>query len=124
MIDLLLQKIDDSDQDGAAALLESDLAQQGRAWAVHLSLFPVVQRVATPPFINPPLPKMYGILRDFLPYLAVDDLPALVRLEINEYARRTKLKVLTPPATVRRAVSFADVEAAFREANRQKAAVL
>ena len=124
MIDLLLQKIDDSDQDGAAALLGSDLVQPGKAWAVHLSLFPVVQRVANPPFINPHLPKMYGILRDFLPYLAVDDLPALVRLEINEYARRTKLKVLTPPATVRRAVSFADVEAAFREANRQKAAVL
>lgn len=123
MTNLLLQKVDDSDQDGAAALLGSDLARPGRAWAVHLSLFPVVQRVANPPFINPHLPKMYGILRDFLPYLAADDLPALVRLETNEYTRRTKLKALTP-AAVRRAVSFADVEAAFREADRQKAADL
>jgi len=123
MIELLRQRIDESDREGAAALLGSDLAQPGRAWAIHLSLFPVVQRVINPPFINPHLPKLYRICREFLPYLAAGDLPALVRLEINEYARRAKLQA-RPPAARRRTVSFAEVEAAFGAADPEEAAAL
>ncbi len=123
MIEQLLQRIDESNQEGAAALLGDELARPGRAWEIHLSLFPVVQRVTNAPFINPHFPKMHGIYRDFLPYLADEDLPALVRLEINEYARRGKLKA-RPPAAGRRAVSFAEVEAAFGEADPEKAAAL
>ena len=36
-------------------------------WKIHLSLFPAVDRVLNPPFINPHLPKMYNICRDLLP---------------------------------------------------------
>ena len=37
------------------------------SWEIHQSLFPVVQRVLNPPFINPHLPKMYRICREFIP---------------------------------------------------------
>ena len=38
-------------------------------WEIHLALYPTVTRVLNPPFINPHLPKMYHVCRDFLPYL-------------------------------------------------------
>ncbi len=62
------------------------------AWAAHLSLFPAVQRVLNPPYVNPHLPKMYAICRDLLPYLKTDDIPALLYVETLEYARRKKLE--------------------------------
>ncbi len=86
----LLQAIEASDAKAASKALEREMGRGGKAWEVHLSLFPVVQRVMNPPFINPHLPKMYRICREIIPYLEEDELSALIRLEVNEYARRAK----------------------------------
>ena len=69
MIDLLLQKMEESDKAGVSELVKSELSKKGQAWTIHSSLFPIVQRVLNPPFINPHLPKMYRICRELVPYL-------------------------------------------------------
>ena len=51
-------------------------------WAVHLSLFPAVQRVVNPPFINPHLPKMYNICGELAPHLSKEALASLVSQEL------------------------------------------
>lgn len=124
MIDQLLHKIEESDKDGAAALIKNLAGKKGQAWAIHLSLFPVVQRVLNPPFINPHLPKMYRICREFLPYLEEDDIPPLVRLEINEYTRRPKLSKLKKADTASSAISFHEVEIAIRNGDQERVANL
>ena len=124
MIDYLLQRIEESDAAGAADLVKDELQKKGKAWEIHLSLFPVVQRVLNPPFINPHLPKMYRIYREFKPYLLEEEIPALVRLEINEYARRAKLEKIPKPQLISSSVSFKEVESALRNQDREKAAVL
>lgn len=43
MIDLLLQKMEESDNGAVSELLKNEMTQKGQAWAVHLSLFPVAQ---------------------------------------------------------------------------------
>ena len=68
----LLQALEDSDVVGASRYLNENLTESNRAWEIHLSLFPLVQRVLNPPFINPHLPKMYRICREFIPYLETD----------------------------------------------------
>jgi hypothetical protein len=104
----------------------SRLKQEGPgsadAWRVHLSLFPAVQRVLNPPFINPHLPKMYAICRELLPYMEADDIPALLFMETMEYARRAKLEKRTQPALEQlaartldnRAALFSDAEQAIK----------
>lgn len=92
------------------------------AWRVHLSLFPAVQRVLNPPFINPHLPKMYAICRELLPYIEADDIPALLYMETVEYARRPKLGKHLQPAPEQtagrtvdnRAALFGDAEQAIK----------
>jgi len=123
-MDKLLHKMELSDQDGAWELVRDEMAKEGRAWEIHLSLFPLVQRVMNPPFINPHLPKMHGIIREFLPCLEGDDLPALVRLEINEYTRRPKSALLAKPSRHPQSVSFSGIETAIREEEREKCASL
>jgi hypothetical protein len=105
-------------------LLKKEMGKKGQAWEIHLSLFPVVQRVLNPPFINPHLPKMYRIYRELIPYLREDEIPALVRLEINEYARRRKLEKIPKAPLLTSPVSFQEVESAIRGQDREKAAVL
>jgi hypothetical protein len=83
------------------------------AWRVHLSLFPAVQRVLNPPFINPHLPKMYAICRELLPYMEADDIPALLYMEAMEYARRAKLEKHPQPAVEQTAGRTADNKAAL-----------
>jgi len=121
MIDLLLQKLEESDAAAAAGLIRDEIGKKGKAWEIHLSLFPVAQRVLNPPFINPHLPKMYRICREFHPYLRGGEIPALVMLEINEYARRPKLEKI-PRSRLNSPVSFTDLESAIRQGNREKAA--
>ena len=119
----LLQRMEQSDQNGAGELVTTKLAKGGRPWEIHLALFPLVQRVENPPFINPHLPKMYRIIREFLPYLEADDLPPLLRLEINEYSRLPKSaaleKTALPPS-----VTFAAIESAIRAQERDRTAAL
>ncbi len=123
-MDQLLQRMEQSDQDGAWEMAGEELAKGRGAWEIHLSLFPLVQRVMNPPFINPHLPKMYGIIREFIPCLEADDLPPLLRLEINEYTRRPKSALLAKPALHPHPVSFSEIETAIREGERERTAAL
>jgi hypothetical protein len=93
-------------------------------WALHLALYPAVQRVLNPPFINPHLPKMYHICRDFFPYLSREGQGALVFLEILEYTRRTKLEKVAPPPSPRSQVAFEDIEKAIALRDRDGTAFL
>ncbi len=106
-----------------AQLVRDEIGKKGNAWKIHLSLFPVAQRVLNPPFINPHLPKMYSICRDFHPYPREEEIPALVMLEISEYARRPKLEKI-PRGRLNSSASFMDIESAIRQGAREKAAAL
>jgi hypothetical protein len=120
----LLDAIEASDVARASDLLARNIKEGIDPWKIHLSLFPVVQCVLNPPFINPHLPKMYRICRELVPYLSQSRIAALVSLEVREYARRPKVekirrgKVLTSPVT------FKDIEAAIKENDPGKASVL
>src|SRR4030042_5392874 len=94
LIGKILQALEASDATQAEELFRKEMTRGGDAWEIHLSLFPLAQRVLNPPFINPPLPKMYRIYRELIPYLKKDEIPALIRLEINEHTRRPKLEKL------------------------------
>ena len=124
MADDLLQALEASDATQATELFMEKIAKGGDAWEIHLSLFPLVQRVLNPPFINPHLPKMHRIYRELIPYLKKDEIPALIRLEVNEYTRRPKLEKLPKASLLPSTVSFSDVESAIRERDREKTAVL
>jgi hypothetical protein len=115
MADDLIRALEQSDVAGASAELTAELRKGRDVWDIHLALFPVVQRVLNPPFINPHLPKMHGICREFLPYLEKEDLPALVRLEVTEYAQRPKLDQLPKGPGLRSSVSFREIENAIRD---------
>jgi hypothetical protein len=106
--------IDASDSARAVAAFDAAKSQGVETWDIHLGIFPVVQKVLNPPFINPHLPKMYGICRELVAYLDKDDVPSLVRLEVAEYARRPKLGELEA-GNPRRGVSFADIERSLRD---------
>jgi hypothetical protein len=120
----LLQMMEQSDLEGAQELIGEETAGKGRAWELHLSLFPLVQRVLNPPFINPHLPKMYRIIREFLPYLTEGDVPPLVRLEINEYTRRPKSPEMAGPSRHPSSVAFSRIGTAIRDGKRERAAAL
>jgi len=120
----LLKAINDSDPETASKIYERILADGGDPWAVHRSLFPVAQRVLNPPFINPHLPKMYAIYRELAAYLKPEDLPALMGLELREYARRPKLEIYPKPELPASRVAFGDIETAFRDRDRETAAAL
>jgi hypothetical protein len=119
----LLEALEASDVSGASGEFGKRMDQGEDAWRIHLSLFPVVQRVLNPPFINPHLPKMYRICREFLTYLKKDEIAALVRLEVNEYARRPKLEKLPKIDLLPSSISFKEIESAIREQNVDKTAV-
>ena len=124
MIDDLLQALEASDTTQATELFMEEITKGGNAWEIHLSLFPLVQRVLNPPFINPHLPKLYRIYRELIPYLNKDEIPALIRLEITEYARRPKLEKLPKVNLLTSTVAFSNVESAIREQDWEKATVL
>lgn len=123
-MDQLVQMVERSDLEGVRGQMRSALTGKGQAWATHLSLFPVVQRVLNPPFINPHLPKMYRIIREFIPYLESDDIPPLVRLEIIEYTRRPKSTGVSKTPDQYSNVSFDRIEAAIRAGEKETAAAL
>lgn len=120
----LLKALEASDVSGAIEQFKQEIGKGNDPWEIHLSLFPVVQRVLNPPFINPHLPKMYRIYREFAPYLRKDEIPALVQLEITEYAQRPKLKKLPKADLLTTPVSFNDVESAIRKQDWEKTAIL
>ena len=123
-MDDLLQVLEASDPTQANELFMKEMAKGRDAWEIHLSLFPLVQRVSNPPFINPHLPKMYCIYRELIPYLKKDEIPAFIRLEITEYAKRPKLEKLPKANLLTSTVSFTDVESAIREQDWEKTSLL
>ena len=102
--------------------LRSEIAAHPEPWRIHLALFPEVERVLNPPFINPHLPKMYSICRDFVPYLSKRGMASLVYLELVEYARRTKLEKLAPHSTPDYPVTFEEVEKSIAQGDRDETA--
>jgi hypothetical protein len=122
--DDLLQALEASDVPRSSELLRKRLRKGDDAWEIHLSLYPLVQRVQNPPFINPHLPKMYRIYRELEPPLRKNDVPALIHLEVAEYARRPKLKELPKAKPLSSSVSFRDVEAAIGDGDWERTAAL
>jgi hypothetical protein len=106
----LLESISASDVPGTLEVFDESIAGGVDPWQIHLSLFPVVQRVLNPPFINPHLPKMYRIICELAPCIDKAYWPALVRLETNEYARRPKLPKTGARKTAAVNVLFGDIE--------------
>lgn len=124
MIDGLLQAVEASDVTRASEEYREKVRNGRDPWEIHLSLFPVVQRVLNPPFFNVHLPKMYGVNRDLIAYLEKDEIPDFVYLEVREYARRPKLEKLPRVGTLTSAVSFQDVESAFRKKDWERSTFL
>jgi hypothetical protein len=120
----LLEAIEASDGARASALLKKLVGRGVDPWKIHLSLFPVVQRVLNPPFINPHLPKMHGIYRELVPSLNPEKIADFVSLEIMEYARRPKMEIIPKAAALPSPVAFKEIESAVRQNDPGKAASL
>ena len=120
----LLDAIEASDVARASDLLTRSIKGGNDPWETHLSLFPVVQCVLNPPFVNPHLPKMYRICREFYPYLGPDRVAPLVFLEVREYARRPKLEKIRRGNALASPVTFKDIETAIKEIDLEKASIL
>jgi hypothetical protein len=119
----LADAVENSDTARISAMKET-IKNHEDPWQIHLSIYPAVQRVLNPPFINPHLPKMYNICRDFVPYLSKEGVGSLVYLELVEYARRAKLEEASPKPFPRLQASFADIEKAIGMKDREKAMLL
>jgi hypothetical protein len=119
----LLSAVEESDTSAVKKLFNEMIRRGENAWEIHLSLFPVVQRVLNPPFINPHLPKMYCIYRELMPYLKKDEIPSFVNLEVTEYSHRPKLEKLPKETLPPSAVSFNDIETAIRHQDLEQTAV-
>jgi hypothetical protein len=113
MYDDLLTAIETSDLPRALTHLDSLLSEGHEPWIIHEALFPLVHRVLNPPFINPHLPKMYAVNREFVQFLESDDIATLLRLEVEEYTRRDKVPPLAKPSSIPLITDFGDIEAAI-----------
>src|SRR4030067_3797743 len=120
----LLEAIETSDVEGALKLLERSIREGADPWEIHLSRFPVVQRVLNPPFINLHFPKMYNICRELVSYLSKDKIGALVPLEVTECARRTKMKEIRRASLPTHPIAFREIEVAIGESNPEKVTAL
>ncbi len=122
-VEELVHAVETSDTAKIISLKEA-IVNDPDPWGIHRALYPCVARVLNPPFINPHLPKMYRICRDFLPYLSKEGLGSLVYLELLEYARRTKLEQVPALVPTRSAVTFEDIERAIGDKDRESTALL
>jgi hypothetical protein len=120
----LLEAIEASDVDRALKISENMVNQGVDPWKIHLSLFPTVQGVTNPPFINPHLPKMYGIARELMPNLSERGNRALLSLEIREYARRPKMEKIPRANRLPSHVGFKDIETTIQANDPEKASAL
>ncbi len=120
----LLEAIEASDVDRALEMCVKMVSQGVDPWEIHLSLFPTVQRVTNPPFINPHLPKMYAIYRELMPYLSEGGARAFLSLEIREYARRPKMEKIPKVNRLPPHAGFKDIETAIQANDPEKTAAL
>lgn len=124
MSEKILAALGASDAEGTLREFRREMTRGTDPWEVHVSLFPLTERVQNPPFFNGHFPKMYGVCHDLISHLEKDDITILVQLELNEYVRRPFIGFLSRPNTLPTGVSFAHVESAIREQDREKAVVL
>ena len=120
----LLEAVEASDVDRALEICVKMVNQGADPWKIHLSLFPIVQRVQNPPFINPHLPKVYGICRELVPSLSEGRTGAFLSLEIREYVRRPKMEKIPRVNRLASLVGFKDIESAIRANDPEKTAAL
>lgn len=120
----LLKSISASDVSGALAIFDASIAEGIDPWQIHLAMFPVVQQVLNPPFINPHLPKMYRIYCELAPRIDRVFWPALVRIETNECARRPKLPKIPRGKNQAVKVEFRDIERSLAEGDSYETAGL
>ncbi len=120
----LLEAVEASDVDRALEICAKMVNQGVDPWKIHLSLFETVQRVQNPPFINPHLPKVYGIGRELVPHLSEGKIRAFLSLETREYARRPKMEEIPKVNRLPAAAGFKDIESAIRANDPKKTAAL
>jgi hypothetical protein len=120
----LLEAVEASEVDRALEMCAKMVRQGIDPWKIHLSLFPTVQRVQNPPFINPHLPKMYGIYRELVPFLREGSTGSFLSLEIREYARRPKMEKIPRVNRLPSHAGFKDIETAIRANDPEKATAL
>jgi hypothetical protein len=120
----LLEAVEASDVDRALEICAKMVSQGIDPWKIHLSLFEAAQRVQNPPFINPHLPKVYGICRELVPHLSEGKTGAFLSLEIREYARRPKMEKIPRGNRLPSPVGFRDVETAIQANDPEKTAAL
>jgi hypothetical protein len=120
----LLEAVEASNVDRALEICAKMVSQGGDPWKIHLSLFPTVQRVQNPPFLNPHLPKVYGICRELVPSVSEGRIGAFLSLEIREYARRPKMEKIPRVNRLPSRVGFKDIEAAIQANDPEKTAAL
>lgn len=118
----LIEAVENSDVARIEAMKET-IKGYHDPWQIHLALYPAAQRVLNPPYINPHLPKMYNICRDFVPYLSQEGMSSLVYLELVEYARRAKLEGQLPKPSRKMDVPFQDIEKSISANDREKTAL-
>ena len=117
MFSNLLDAIEASNLTAAREELESLLRSGVDPWTIHEAMFPLVHRVLNPPFINPHLPKMYGINRELITYLPPEDIPKLVHLEVEEYTRREKSPQIPKPTVIPEVDRFSRIEKTIAKQN-------
>ncbi len=120
----LLEAVEASDVDRALEICVKMVSQGIDPWKIHLSLFPTVQRVQNPPFINPHLPKVYSIYRELVPYLSEGKTGAFLSLEIREYARRPKMEKIPRGDRLPTPAGFKNIETAIQANDPEKTAAL
>ena len=120
----LLEAVGASDVDRALEICAKMVSRGVDPRKIHLSLFETVQRVQNPPFINPHLPKVYGICRELMPYLSEGRTGAFLSLEIREYSRRPKMERIPTVNLLPAPVGFKDIETAIQANDPEKTASL
>jgi len=124
MMDQLLGAVETSDKAKTLEYFKAATEKGYKAWDIHLALFPIAQLVLNPPYINPHLPKMYGVCRELIPYLEPEEIGPLVRLELTEYTRRSKLGRPSFGRHFERNVSFDEIETAIGASDQEKTVAL
>ena len=116
MLDKLKIAIAQSDMSRSREIIAALFSEDKAApWNVHQDIYPEVQLVLNPPFKNPHLAKMYAINGEIAAYLRDEEKIQLVKLEVQEYARRPKLEPYEIPSSLPKISDFTDVEKAIAD---------
>ncbi|HME53330.1 MAG TPA: hypothetical protein VKM55_13995 [Candidatus Lokiarchaeia archaeon] len=119
----LLDAINDSNPSQATEQVNL-MFQAGRdVLTIHDSIYSAAFRALNLPFISPHLPKMYRICRELFSKADEEGAISLLRLEINEYSKRRKMRKMqqiTEPTSL----EFTGIEQSIRDGDAEKTARL